>query len=216
MGRHACGLCWDIRGQQGWHDDEVAFEPHSDVDQNTRNQEAAEREFGWEHNGNHQQDCWQQEATAHYPPPCDAVRALPHEDVEQATVNCFTTIPSGKVFGQGEVKVDYSQCHEQRAKGAELAHGDEIFQVICSAENRHRHDEGSGPGVNGADDEVRAENRAVPARAQCHPENPGDDRVHRHGHGNNNYRHSVHGAFQQMLLFRRAAIAERSRAIKPL
>ncbi len=108
----------------------------------------------------------------------------------------------------GEIEPEKRHHQEQQTQVVEVNLLQIFAQPIDPADQGHRHDQRRDPREDRPDDEVGAEDRAVPHRLDRHGEDEADDRVNRDGDGDDHDRHDAYENLQHAMLLRGSGPAE--------
>src|ERR1019366_4287527 len=178
---------------EGRHDDHISFDPHPDVDEDRSGKNSLERSGP----GQRQQNGGDQQSDDGHSPEEIGVSAE-EERFEKSPVRSFRGIAHGDVFADGEVDVNEIDRQQQGGEFFENAESEIAIEMgrVIPNEGSHGGDEGGDAGENGSDDEVGSEDRAMPAGAEGHAEDPGDDGVDGYGDGDDDDGHGADSALQ--------------------
>ena len=88
-------------------------------------------------------------------------------------------VPLGQHLGEGEVEVRHAESDHQEAETAKMRWLNQVFEVIRLAESGDDEDHHADAGIERGDDEVGAEDRAIPAGTGGDRERPAQHGVDR-------------------------------------
>src|SRR5208337_3323359 len=92
-------------------------------------------------------------------------------------MNGLAPVIDRNIFCEGEIEPQEGHYQKENSQIVEMHRSEVILQVVNFSDYIHGYDETGNPREDGAGDEVRAEDGAVPHRLNGHGENEGDDRV---------------------------------------